>query len=210
MKNILAALLALISLAACNTASNSNIQQISEATERILTRYPQATLQDIYKSFFQDYFGVAHMLADSATVHKYIAHELSLAKQLDTAYYEPCGYRANFYRVNLSAIRDGKISVEELTAAFTASQPYSRTQIDDRWLSEWKMIQCHVRESYPHLKDFDKDSATIADNLNNGRYVMHHSEVYGTEYHPHYRIVHKSIFEKRLLPKLRSCLKLSP
>ena len=45
------------------------------AVRQLLDRYPAATLQDVYKTMFQDRFGVAHLLSDRAKVKAYIEQE---------------------------------------------------------------------------------------------------------------------------------------
>lgn len=189
-------------LLSCKTTTSEH-EKIDLAIKRQIELYPHSTLQDIYKSFFQDYFGVAHMLPDSATVRKYITEELSVMEKSDCKYYEPCGWRNNFYRVNLSAIYNGKITVEELTDAFIASLPYSRNQFDEKWKKEWKLILNIACEHYPAITNFKSDSAMISQMLQQGKYIMHHSEEYSRCYRPHYRIVHKNIFKDKILPLLK-------
>lgn len=36
--------------------------------------------------------------------------------------------------------------------------------------------------------------------LDQGKYASHHSIAYNEAYHPHYRLIEKTIFEKELLP----------
>lgn len=61
------------------------------AVERLLDRYPEATLQDIYKTMFQDRFGTAHLLSERSVVRDYIAKEVEHAKGECQKYYEACG-----------------------------------------------------------------------------------------------------------------------
>lgn len=203
MKRAITLIAAIILLVGCNNGMTEKETRLKQTIEALTLRYPGITLQDIYKSFFQNHFGVAHMLADSATVRKYIAAEVANAQEMDSAYYEPCGYdQTNFFRVNLSAIRDGRISVEELADAFMASHPYSRTEMDDEWMKEWETVKEFVCREFPHLPNLAEDTARIGESLRNGKYVMHHSEAYSQRHHPHYRIVYKDIFRERILPKL--------
>ena len=65
------------------------------------------------------------------------------------------------------------------------------------WSSEWQQIERAVRELYPNLEGFERDSATIATLLSEGKYVMHHSKVYNSTYTPHYRIVSREEYDKR-------------
>jgi hypothetical protein len=51
-----------------------------------------------------------------------------------------------------------------------------------------------------NLENFEEDLEMIHSVLKQGEYAVHHSETYNSEYHPHYRIIEKSIFEKEILP----------
>ena len=53
-----------------------------------------------------------------------------------------------------------------------------------------------------NLENFEKDLEMIHSVLEQDKYAVHHSEIYNSEYHPHYRIIEKSIFEKEILPLL--------
>lgn len=162
----------------------------------LLGRYPAARLQDIYKTMFQDCFGVAHMLSSREQVREYITREASTAEGLAECYYEPCGWRGDYIRVDLRAIRDGVITADELTDAFMASAAMGIT-IDTTsiaaWQREWSEI---VRACYPtisRMEGFTADSSAIASHIAAGNYVMHHSKRYNEAYAPHYRILHSSL-----------------
>ena len=43
----------------------------------MLSNYPQSTLQDVYKSCFQDYFGPAHIISNREAARRYIEYELA-------------------------------------------------------------------------------------------------------------------------------------
>lgn len=169
----------------------------------LLERYPAATLQDIYKTMFQDRFGVAHMLASRERVKEYIATEAQRANGDTQHYTEACGWRGDYIRVDLRAIRDGIISADELTDAFMASAELGieiTSESIEAWQREWNEI---VRVCHPMLRrieSFKSDSTTIAKHIANGNYVMYHSEAYNAHYAPHYRIVHRTMIER--LPSL--------
>ena len=166
----------------------------------MLRKYPDTSLQDVYKSCFQDYFGPAHAIASRDMARKYIEQELNSAVCDDTCYYEPCGWRGNYYRVGLSAVADSLLTLDELA--------------DERWVNEWnrtlKIVRDVVKENAsrisrnsPLMRDFTADSTAIADMLAQGKYVVHHSDRYNELYHPHYRIVSRDIFEREILPRLQ-------
>lgn len=203
MRKALLIITALLTLGSCNSEPTDESNSIREAIETMLALHPSSTLQDIYKSCFQDYYGVSHLLADRASVKQYIEHETATADSLVGSYYEPCGWRAQFIRVNLSAVKDGRITSERLTDAFMASARYSTQNATDEWQELWPKIAKEARAVCPTLKNFSADSAAIAAMLARGRYVMHHSPEYRKAHHPHYRIIHRSIFERDILPLLQ-------
>lgn len=165
------------------------------AVDAMLDRYPAATLQDIYKSMFQDRFGVAHLLGSREAVRAYIERELLACEGTATTYYEPCGWRGDFVRVDLRAVRDGVISTEELAEKFIQSASYAPVADSvalAAWAAEWNTIVdvCHTR--LREVEGFQRDSVHLTELIASGEYVVHHSRRYNDHYAPHYRIVHRS------------------
>lgn len=196
---------AILLLGACRErATKKAIQQkeaIREYVMEFLDRYPEATLQDIYKGSFQDYFGPAHIVSDREAAKRYILHELATADTLVGSRCEPCGWRGQYYRVNLSVIKDSLVDVDCLVNAFVESAQ-SEPTFTSEWTDEWTTIQQVVREVCPMLRGFAEDSTQIARLLSEGHYVMHHSRAFNKHYHPHYRIIRRDIFEQQILPPL--------
>lgn len=168
-----------------------------------LQKYPKATLLDIYKGNFQDKFGPAHLLTDRKAVENYIRYELDNAQTLEGDDYEPCGWKGDFYRVNLSVIREGKVSMDDFIDAFMGSANGIDTTLTQAWLDEWAHLQKAVKQVSPQLEGFEKDSLFLARLLSEGKYVVHHSRVFNETYEPHYRIIRKDLFESKILPKLK-------
>lgn len=167
----------------------------------MLDRYPEATLQDVYKSMFQDRFGVAHMLGSREAVEAYIERELQLCDthRKVSEYFEVCGWRGDFVRVDLGIVRDGRMTVEELADMFVQSAnlaPRADSVALRAWEAEWRTI---VEQCYSRLRvidDFGRDSVRLAELISRGEYVVHHSHRYNDHYAPHYRIVHRSLLCK--------------
>lgn len=178
------------------------IDKIKEAVERQLHDYPKSTLQDLYKSFFQDRFGPGHMVNDTTTAGEYLRYELNNSESFDERYYEPVGYNVNFYRVNLSVIKENKISYQQFFDAFLRSVDV--VDLDDiaQWKEEWAMIESVIVSMNLDLENFDRDREFIHSILSQDKYSVHHSRIYNAEYHPHYRIIERNIFEKEILPFL--------
>ena len=77
MKRILLYIFIIATSATASGQSLFSPQTVRTAFARIATDYPMATLQDLYKSCFQDYFGPAHIVADREGAVRYIRQELA-------------------------------------------------------------------------------------------------------------------------------------
>ncbi len=165
-------------------------------------KYPKATLQDIYKGSFQDKFGPAHLLTDREAVKKYILSEMESAKSFEKEDYTPCGWQENFYQVNLSVIKNGKVPLDVFVDAFMASANGIDATLTPVFVEEWKQLQQIIRQVVPDLKGFTEDSALLVQLHQEGKYVVHHSKIFNEHYQPHYRIIRKDLFEEHILPKL--------
>ncbi len=186
---------------ACSNHSQQNAKETFVRT--YFQRYPEATLQDIYKGSFQDVFGPAHILTNKESVTKYIQYEMSKVESYENEDYVPCGWQGNFYQVNLKAIADGRVPMDTFVEAFMASAQGIDTTLTPKFIEDWQGMQESVRKVVPDLEGFEKDSILLAQLLKEGKYVVHHSETFNTHYHPHYRIIRKDIFEEKILPLLK-------
>lgn len=206
--NIFMAWVAVMSYAQSRGVNDANVddadvERVRIAVDAMMSDYPDATLQDVYKSCFQDYFGVAHLLGSREQVYNYICIELEAEDYAEgSRYYEPCGWQGNYCRVYLNAIKEGYITADILTDAFMASAPEVAPQVTDKWVAQWRVIENVVRERYPNLYNLEADSQAIKELLSQGKYVMHHSRRFNAAYHPHYRIIHHDIFVRDILPHL--------
>ena len=85
-------------------------------------QYPQAEPTDLYKLVFQDLYGPGHLITDSASCAEYIQKEVE--GMADTALFPLFEYTlcdSNFVRVNLQLVKDGHLSVRDLTRAVLCS-----------------------------------------------------------------------------------------
>lgn len=184
---------------------------IRAAVASQMDSYPESTLQDLYKNFFQDNFGPGHLMGDSddarSGARAYIEAEcLEALNDSDFTRsmpdYEPIGWHHRFYRVNLSVINDGRVPLDTFLDAFMQSaQQFTLPSIDD-WKREWAVIEDEIRSMGYAMDSIDEDAETIQTILNEGQYALHHSLRYNECYHPHYRLIEKSVFENTLLPLL--------
>lgn len=196
--------LIIIVLCFCLLASSCHqkeqAQTLQGAIERQMDLYPEARLQDIYKSYYQDHFGPGHLITDTAMVRQYLFSELEKNDVSYPIYYEPTGCEGRFVRVFLSAVADSLISAEELLDAFMRSaNEFQEPQTE--WVTEWAEIVRTIRENEIYVEGFEEDEPALTEAAKNNK-AMHHSRAYNAAYFPHYRIVRRDIFEKEILPKL--------
>lgn len=189
-----------VSLAiSCGRADNTD-QKIRESIERHLSNYPQSTLRDIYKNFFQDNFGPGHIISNKAAADKYLRLELEANDSFLGADYELTGYEGRFYRVNLGVIKDGRVDYDKYFDAFIRSVNGIEQPTIEHWRKEWHKIDSVIISMNLKLPFAEQDRATIDSMLNAGNAVMHHSSLFNKHYAPHYRIIERNIFHNEILP----------
>lgn len=175
---------------------------VRNAVARQMKAYPKSTLKDLYKNFFQDKFGPGHIISDTTSAGNYLRRELASYSEIEGEIAEPTGWEGNFYRVNLSVIKEGKIPYQTYFDAFIRSvQGIQPVAVSD-WQKEWQAIELIIRSMNLSLPGYADDRKEIEERLERGEYVGHHSKVFEETYSPHYRIISKQIFEKELQPML--------
>ena len=182
-------------------AQDMNRMALRMAVERQFSDYPESTLQDIYKAFYQEHFGPEHMISDIESVGSYLRSELSMiGEDSSRVYFESIGVEGNYVRVYLDAITDGLITVDQLLQAFVESANAGNEPVTD-WATKWEAIVEVIDEIKPSFGAEEREQLRQA-SLNNQ--AVHHSTIYAATYHPHYRIVERSIFEQTIAPLLLS------
>ena len=171
------------------------------AIERQLTTYPESTLQDIYKSFYQEHFGPGHIISDTASARRYLMGELSEMGKTESPYFEPTGSQGDYVRIYLSAISDSLVTAEQLLDAFVRSAN-SWQEPTVSWMEKWEAIVSIIQANKIELEGFETDLPLLTEAARNNQ-AVHHSRRYNEAYHPHYRIVERSIFEQELKPTLQ-------
>ena len=178
-----------VMLTACATQKPSEEQAIRTMCMEIAEHYPQATLQDVYKTCFQDFFGAEHLLQDTAAAHNYLLSEIAACKDEELSAmpsFEPTGFRHRFVRVNLSEVLSGAMSEDELFARFVDAAGTNNTY-SDNWPTEWQQIETIALEVHPEWQD-----STLQAELRYAASIpcaVRHSEAFRQAYNPHYRII---------------------
>ena len=180
-------------------------QDIEKFVKSQMETYPESRLLDIYKSCFQDYMGAEHLVTDSERVKAYLDEELETTTLDDLLpwYYEPCGIDSNYYRVSIRVIKEDIISEEMLLDAFVRSANSVERPSVESWRNRWHVIIGTIDKIQLDLPHYDEDKQFIDSILSAGKYAISHSPEYRETYHPHYRIVERSIFEKEIKPLIK-------
>ena len=207
MRNLFSTIAILCFAAGSLWAQNNNSTPFSDtdikkAILQLVADYPEATLQDVYKSFYQAHFGPEHFISDTASVHQYLIYEIEVAKTdiVPAPYYEPTGANGEYIRVHLRCVAEGKVSAETLFHAFIDSKRNRCNAIP--WVTEWqKIIETIDRMDLPSLAD--EELRKTLDEYAQIDQAVRHSEQYRQAYHPHYRIVRKDIFEQSIKPHIQ-------
>lgn len=176
---------------------------IALALDYQIDNYPASQYRDIYKNFMQDFFGPGHILADTAAAGRYLRQELNEAAPYGGPLYEKTGYRGNFYRVNLSLIKDGVIPYDVFFKTFVESVQGIVPPSGEDWMEKWALIDKVITRKGLHFQDEETDRKDLARQFAEGDYVVHHSRRYNDFVHFHYRIISRDNFEKTLLPLIR-------
>ncbi|MBU2651260.1 MAG: hypothetical protein KKA81_10025 [Bacteroidetes bacterium] len=194
MKRIIFMLiLTALSLASCTLKQDNSA--IRSAIQDEIRLHPETRLADIYKNFFQDAYGPGHMINDSAAAMRYLLYELSEAVEYDTVLIQPLGEHHNFYRVNLSLVRDSILPLDVLYYAFSQSAALASPPPVEEWKNYWENVSQTLEDMGIEFPGQETDRQLILENLRNNDPVGHHSEAYSQAYHPHYRIVHRNMMD---------------
>lgn len=180
--------------------SSSKADSIRSAVQAIVNRYPKATLQDIYKSSFQDRFGPGHLISNPKAAEEYLREELS--QPFDGGYplYEPTTYGGNYVRVSLSVVKDSVVPFETMVDAFIRSANAINPPTVEQWADEWGEILAVIEDMDLKLDGFECDKEALNEYFKQGHYVVHHSDAFVDAYDPHYRIILRDIFDKDIKP----------
>ena len=199
-KGLLLSIALIMSIVISAQESGEDQLSIEGFVNRQMQNYPKSRLLDIYKSCFQDYMGAEHLLSDRQRVKAYLDEELNTTSLDDLMpwYYEPCGIDSSYYRVSIKTIKEGFITEDQLLDAFIRSVNSETRPSVESWSNRWHMIIGTIDRMKLDMPNYQEDKQLIDSVLSVGKYAISHSPDYREAYHPHYRIVERSIFEKEI------------
>lgn len=165
-----------------------------------MQNYPASQYRDVYKNFMQDFFGPGHILNDTAASARYLRSELAGDEPFEGPLYEPTGFRGNFYRVNLSLVRDSIVPYNVFFDAFVESVQAITPPDGEEWMKTWRMIDSVIMTEGLHFVNEEVDRKDLAHQFAEGDYIVHHSQRYNDSVHFHYRIISRDNFRRHILP----------
>ena len=179
---------------------NSTQKKIELAVLIQMKEYPESTLQDIYKNFYQDRFGTGHAVSNQEATMQWLERELLEMDNNDTTQtIELLGWEHRFVRIPLGMVKTGKISKEDLNLLFVASAFDMPANAGDAWKEEWKQVTDIIQKRKLPIKNFSQDKKYIDSLLNENPVIaLHHSSEFRQHYSPHYRVVRKELVEEKL------------
>jgi len=192
MKKLIILALTVVMLVACAQTEKVPEKAVRELCEQMVCTYPQATLQDLYKTCYQDFFGPGHAISDTASARRYLRYELNELRkegvnELRMSLREPTGFRHRFVRANLLLIlKDSVMTENELFDAFLTAANTS-APVHENWADEWAQIEAIALQVHPAWTDPELQALLREAAKTNS--AMHHSEAFRQAYHPHYRII---------------------
>ena len=199
-KGLLLSIALIMSIVISAQESGEDQLSIEGFVNRQMQNYPKSRLLDIYKSCFQDYMGAEHLLSDRQRVKAYLDEEMNTTSldHLMPWYYEPCGIDSSYYRVSIKTIKEGFITEDQLLDAFIRSANSETRPSVESWSNRWHMIIGTIDRMKLDMPNYQEDKQLIDSVFSVGKYAISHSPDYREVYHPHYRIVERSIFEKEI------------
>ena len=170
-----------------------------------IKNHPNQTLQDVYKSCYQDEYGPGHLISNESSAINSLLQEINTIEKDYTpiTLFEQTGIYGNYLRVDLTLVRDGVIPFFVLFRALTISATIGGQKSDENWSTIWSEIVEEVKKAELKFENFEEDLANLDRISKSEDKVVHHSEMYENVYHPHYRIIEKNAFEKFIKPFIK-------
>jgi hypothetical protein len=172
-------------------------ERVETAVRLQMVKYPKSRLIDYYKNFFQDKFGPGHIISDTTSAGRYLRMELVQMNaegdlQINDLV-ELTGWEHTFARVNLAAVKTGKIKYSQLLEELAKSAAEAPAVSIAEWIKEWSYIEKIIMSLNSGLEGAVEDSVKIRQMLARGEFAVHHSEIYNQEYKPHYRLIKREL-----------------
>lgn len=184
-------ILAVAALLIFATSCDNEERNIRRMCEEISEKYPNATLQDVYKTCYQDFFGAEHLISDTTLARLQLRMEIEKCRDTDLSSMpekEPTGYRHHFTRINLSMVTEGKMTESQLFDMFIDAASKNNNP-DGDWAKEWEKIEKIALQVSPKWES--PKLQILLKKMAKENQPVHHSDAFKKAYNPHYRIVRR-------------------
>ena len=183
----------IVIFASCNRTSKH--PQLAAYINSEYKLHPKMDLQDVYKFLYQSEFGPNHLMTNSSAAKEYLlleAQTKSESKNLPLR--EICSPDTSLLRINLQPFKEKNLLLDTLFICLEETAVKiqgSGIHFGETWKQVGELItEFSIPFTYESYQNFTK----LMQEKNYP--AVHHSQDYTTEYHPSYRIVLKSVFEK--------------
>ena len=193
----------ILSVFALTGSALTRNDSIRSALEYQLEHYPASQYRDVYKNFMQDYFGPGHILNDTVAAGKYLRYELDNSEKFDGPDFEPTGFEGNFYRVNLRLIKNGTVPYDIFFYSFVKSVQGITPRDAETWMKIWNQIDNEIQSVGWTFENEAQDRTALAEQFNQGNYIVHHSNAFNDANNFHYRIISKDRFNSDIHPFIK-------
>ena len=203
--NFLYKIIILIILSVKIIGKNNELKRDLSILIEQIKNHPNQTLQDVYKSCYQDEYGPGHLIANESSSMNYILEEINTMEKdyNPPTLFEQTGLDGNYIRVDLTLVKNGTIPFFILFKALLISADIGSKKTDEGWADIWSNIVDEIKNSSLEFPNFEEDMKNL-DNISKSEdKVVHHSDLYENIYHPHYRIIEKNVFEKYIKPFIK-------
>lgn len=147
-------------------------------------KFPLLQIEDIFKYVYQSAFGCEHLVSDKMLAIEYIKREFSEAKGAENTEVECLD--GEYSRVPIALLRNG-ISAESFGKIFCLSAKKEPQGKENLLLKLKEARELIANGELPFsLCEFDKKVALWKEA---GYEAVHHSDVFRSEYEPHYRVI---------------------
>jgi hypothetical protein len=158
-----------------------------------LNKYPEMTVQDIYKLLYQSTFGVKHLLTDTLKARDYLLKEYNEINASDEPLLENISIDNEVVRVNLRSFKNKKLNIDKLFEVMLISAEEIKGETNE-FKKCWQAFESLVKSNEFNFKidtvvSYYDLIATIPKEV-------HHSKEFIELYKPHYRVVIKNVFLK--------------
>ncbi|MCK5051808.1 MAG: hypothetical protein KAS53_08800 [Candidatus Cloacimonetes bacterium] len=157
--------------------------------------HPKAQLKDYYKLFFQGTFGPGHIISNRSSAREFLENELEESSIFEVIDYQNISYINEFYRVNLNVINKKIITFDDFLDAFLMSAKIENEISYKEWLINWENIEHQIFIMKIPIENIEEQSAELLE-LIRDKQLVGHSDIYRTNYSPHYRLISSEQFQR--------------